>query len=265
MPENNPAYARCQCSIAAWKSKSRYAALPKPSSTSASGRDARCSPRRAGSARWPRRPHATPSELVRLLSSSRAGRESTPKNLLSPDEESAGRPDRVKRCMGTRHMAVTASDKGVAEPSSYRRTRVRSFVRDFGQECSPRGAGCGPMLDHGVFQTTDHAPLTLKPRRRSTVARGRVRPSERARARRGRPGVRQRPAPRDRRVATVRCARGSGRSRWPRRRCPARRRSVRAATVPRTCIRAQLAGLSGRVLGGHNRLRSRSSSRVAST
>jgi len=40
---------------------------------------------------------------------------------------------------------------------------------------------------------------------------------------------------------------------------------VRAAMVPRTCICAQLAGLSGRVLGGHNRFRSRSSSRVAST
>ena len=124
------------------------------------------------------------AERACSISSSRAGRDSTPKNLLSPDEGSAGRPDRVKRCMGTRHMAVTASDKGVAEPLSYRRTRVRSFVPDFGQECSPRGAGCGPMLGHGVFQTTDHAPLTLKPRRRSTAARGRVRPSERARARR---------------------------------------------------------------------------------
>jgi hypothetical protein len=40
---------------------------------------------------------------------------------------------------------------------------------------------------------------------------------------------------------------------------------VRAAMVPRTCIRAQLTGVSGRVFGGHNRLRSRSSSRVAST
>ena len=110
MPENNPAYARCQCSIAAWKSKSRYAALLKPSSTSASSG---CSVF-ASSSRI-RALAASPArnaERACSISSSRAGRDSTPKNLLSPDEGSAGRPDRVKRCMGTRHMAVTASDKG---------------------------------------------------------------------------------------------------------------------------------------------------------
>ena len=39
----------------------------------------------------------------------------------------------------------------------------------------------------------------------------------------------------------------------------------RVARVPRACINAQSAGQLGRMLGGHNRFRSRSSSRVAST